>query len=171
MVLQNETNLGFVGTVNRGMKYSENDVILLNSDTEVTNQWIEKMNNCAYSSLDVASVTALSNNATLASVPKGLQPNDIPNGWSLDDYASMIYKTSYHDYPEIPTAHGFCMYIKRSVLNHVGFLMRKLLVKAMEKKMISHIDAWNMGINIYYVMILMFFIKRVNHLVKKTRAY
>ncbi|MFR5708255.1 glycosyltransferase [Faecalitalea cylindroides] len=121
VVLQNETNLGFVGTVNRGMKYSENDVILLNSDTEVTNQWIEKMNNCAYSSLDVASVTALSNNATLASVPKGLQPNDIPNGWSLDDYASMIYKTSYHDYPEIPTAHGFCMYIKRSVLNHVGF--------------------------------------------------
>lgn len=42
VVLQNETNLGFVGTVNRGMKYSDYDVILLNSDTEVTNQWIEK---------------------------------------------------------------------------------------------------------------------------------
>ena len=42
IVLQNEKNIGFVGTVNRGMKYSDNDVILLNSDTEVTNQWIEK---------------------------------------------------------------------------------------------------------------------------------
>ena len=121
VVLQNEKNLGFVGTVNRGMKYSDNDVILLNSDTEVTNHWIEKMQTCACSALDVASVTALSNNATLASVPKGLQPNDIPKGWSLDEYASMIAKTSYHDYPEIPTAHGFCMYIKRSVLNRVGF--------------------------------------------------
>lgn len=34
-VLKNEKNLGFVGTVNRGMKYSKNDVLLLNSDTEV----------------------------------------------------------------------------------------------------------------------------------------
>ena len=34
-VLKNNKNLGFVGTVNRGMKYSKNDVLLLNSDTEV----------------------------------------------------------------------------------------------------------------------------------------
>lgn len=120
-VLQNDKNLGFVGTVNRGMKFSENDVILLNSDTEVSQSWVEKMNKCAYSQPDVATVTALSNNATLASVPKGLQPNDIPEGWSLKEYASMISEISYHDYPEIPTAHGFCMYIKRSVLNRVGF--------------------------------------------------
>lgn len=129
VVLQNEENMGFVATVNRGMKYSDNDVILLNSDTEVTNQWIEKMKACAYSALDVASVTALSNNATLASVPNGLQPNDIPKGWTLDEYASMITKTSYHDYPEIPTAHGFCMYIKRSVLNRVGFFDEKTFGK------------------------------------------
>lgn len=120
-VLQNDKNLGFVGTVNRGMRFSENDVILLNSDTEVSQFWIEKLNKCAYSQPDVATVTALSNNATLASVPNGLQPNDIPEGWSLKEYASMISKISYHDYPEIPTAHGFCMYIKRSVLSRVGF--------------------------------------------------
>lgn len=35
-VLENDVNLGFVGTVNRGMKLSKNDVLLLNSDTEVT---------------------------------------------------------------------------------------------------------------------------------------
>lgn len=34
--LENETNLGFVATVNRGMAlHSERDVVLLNSDTEV----------------------------------------------------------------------------------------------------------------------------------------
>ena len=43
IVLENETNLGFVKTVNKGMQYSENDVILLNSDTEVTKNWIEKI--------------------------------------------------------------------------------------------------------------------------------
>ena len=33
VVLDNEENMGFVKTVNKGMQYSENDVILLNSDT------------------------------------------------------------------------------------------------------------------------------------------
>lgn len=43
ILLENEENLGFVGTVNKGMKYSsENDVLLLNSDTEVTENWLEK---------------------------------------------------------------------------------------------------------------------------------
>lgn len=36
VVLDNEENMGFVKTVNKGMQYSKNDVILLNSDTEVT---------------------------------------------------------------------------------------------------------------------------------------
>ena len=64
IVLENDINLGFVGTVNKGMKYSNNDVVLLNSDTEVPKNWIENLNECAYSSLDVATATALSNNAT-----------------------------------------------------------------------------------------------------------
>ena len=79
VVLDNEVNLGFVGTVNKGMKYSEHDVILLNSDTEVSDFWVEEMEKCAYSQEDVATVTALSNNATLASVPNGLQPNQLPD--------------------------------------------------------------------------------------------
>ena len=36
VVLENDKNAGFVKTVNRGMQHSNNDVILLNSDTEVT---------------------------------------------------------------------------------------------------------------------------------------
>lgn len=121
IVLENESNLGFVGTVNKGMKYSENDVILLNSDTEVPKNWVENMNECAYSCIDVATVTALSNNATLASVPNGLTPNELPDNYSFDEYAEIVERISYKIYPEIPTAHGFCMYIKRSVLNEVGY--------------------------------------------------
>ena len=37
VVLDNEKNMGFVRTVNKGMKYSKNDVILLNSDTYTGN--------------------------------------------------------------------------------------------------------------------------------------
>lgn len=120
IVLDNEINLGFVGTVNKGMKYSDSDVILLNSDTEVSDFWVEEMEKCAYSQDDVATVTALSNNATLASVPNGLQPNKLPDSMSFDEYANMVYSRSLRRYPQIPTAHGFCMYIRRNALNVVG---------------------------------------------------
>lgn len=119
--LTNEKNKGFVGTVNRGMKESKNDVVLLNSDTEVTPKWLEKLSNCAYSSDDIATVTPLSNNATLASVPIPFFPNDLPKGYSLEEMSNLVEKGSLKCYPEIPTAHGFCMFIKRNVLELVGY--------------------------------------------------
>lgn len=121
ILLENNKNLGFVGTVNRGMKYSNNDVLLLNSDTEVTNNWLVKIKKCAYSKKNVATVTPLSNNATLVSVPEIFERNDIPTGFSLSQMAKIVEECSYTDYPELPTAHGFCMYIKREVLKKVGF--------------------------------------------------
>lgn len=121
IVLENENNLGFVGTVNVGMKYSNNDVLLLNSDTEVSSNWLDNIKKCAYSGEKIATVTALSNNATLASVPFGLKKNDIPTDYDFAKYAKIVSECSYKDYPELPTAHGFCMYIRRDALDVVGY--------------------------------------------------
>ena len=120
-VLYNEKNLGFVNTVNRGMEYSKSDVLLLNSDTEVPAKWLDNIKKCAYSDKNIATVTALSNNATLVSVPIGLQPNKIPEKFSFEDYAKIVADVSFLEYPDLPTAHGFCMFIKRNVLDLVGF--------------------------------------------------
>lgn len=120
-VLENKENLGFVATVNRGMKLSKNDVLLLNSDTIVTPRWLDKIKECAYSQEMVATVTPLSNNATLASVPDIFEKNELPKDMSLEEMNRIVEESSYNDYPEIPTAHGFCMYIKRSVLDQVGY--------------------------------------------------
>ncbi|MEA2327007.1 MAG: hypothetical protein QOE68_1966, partial [Thermoanaerobaculia bacterium] len=38
-ILRNEQRLGFVGAVNRGMRETSSDVVLLNSDTIVTPRW------------------------------------------------------------------------------------------------------------------------------------
>lgn len=120
-VLKNEKNLGFVKTVNKGMRYSKNDVLLLNSDTVVTRNWLKKIRRCAYIDDYVATVTPLSNNATLASVPKMFEDNKIPNGYTLDEMSKLVEGCSMQLYPEIPTAHGFCMYIKRQALDKVGY--------------------------------------------------
>ena len=121
LLLENEQNLGFVGTVNRGMKFSENDVLLLNSDTEVTKNWLDNIRKCAYSEPRVATVTPLSNNATFASVPNTFEANELPKNISLSEMANFVEKCSFVDYPEVPTGHGFCLYIKRSVLEEIGY--------------------------------------------------
>lgn len=120
VVLDNEQNMGFVKTVNKGMKYSENDVILLNSDTEVTANWVDKIQKCGYSNDYIATVTPLTNNGTICSVPNFGIDNELPDDMTLDEYAEMIEQISKNRYPELTTGNGFCMYIKRSVINELG---------------------------------------------------
>ena len=120
-LLKNEKNLGFVSTVNKGMKYSKNDVLLLNSDTEVTDGWLKRITECAYSEKMIGTVTPLSNNATHVSVPKGLQENDLPNNMNLEEYGKLVEMCAYNENQQLPTAHGFCMFIKREVLNLIGY--------------------------------------------------
>ena len=129
VVLDNEKNMGFVRTVNKGMKYSKNDVILLNSDTEVTANWIEKIQNCAYSSQYIATVTPLTNNGTICSVPNFGVDNELPQNMNLEEYALMIEKSSKSRYPELTTGNGFCMYIKRDVINELGLFDDKTFGK------------------------------------------
>jgi len=59
LLLENSENLGFVGTVNRGMAVSDqHDVLLLNSDTEVANDWLDRLRSAAYSDARVAICSA-----------------------------------------------------------------------------------------------------------------
>lgn len=121
LVIENEKNLGFSGSINHGITVSHNrDVLLLNSDTIVTKNWIEKIIDCAYSDVAIATVTPLSNNATLCSVPEFLKENQLPDGYSLEQYADLVEAVSMKLYPRIPVAHGFCMYIKREVIDKIG---------------------------------------------------
>ena len=125
LVLENEKNSGFVKTVNRGMQLSKNDVILLNSDTVVTDFWIDKMNQAAYSNSKVATVTSLTNNGTIASVPFFNQDNELPKGHSIQKFATLVESISNKVYPVIPTAVGHALFIKRSIIEKIGYFDEK----------------------------------------------
>lgn len=120
VILQNGQNQGFSGTVNAGLTYSDRDVILLNSDTVVTEGWVDKIAACAYSDPTIGTVTPFSNNATLCSIPDFCQENTVPDGLSIDEYAKLIERCSLKKYPRITVAVGFCMFIKREVVDRVG---------------------------------------------------
>ena len=120
LIYHNDENLGFVGTVNKGMSISKNDIVLLNSDTEVTKNWLTKIKNTAYSNCKIATVTPLTNSGTICSIPIFCEDNEIPENFTVKDYSDVIEKTSLKMYPSIPTAVGFCMYIKRKVIDEIG---------------------------------------------------
>jgi GT2 family glycosyltransferase/glycosyltransferase involved in cell wall biosynthesis len=119
-VLRNEQRLGFTRSVNRGMSASRNDVVLLNSDTVVTARWLEKLIAAAYSDGDVGTVTPLSNEATLCSVPRAFEENLIPSGFDAGSFAALVERVSVREYPRLPTGVGFCLYIRRALLDDIG---------------------------------------------------
>jgi glycosyltransferase involved in cell wall biosynthesis/GT2 family glycosyltransferase len=121
-VLRNHTRLGFVGSVNRGMRETSSDVVLLNSDTIVTPRWIEKLIDAAYSSGDVGTVTPLSNHATLCSIPQPFEENLLPAGFEAASFAAVVEDVSQRSYPRIPTGVGVCLYIRRALLDDIGVL-------------------------------------------------
>lgn len=122
IVFNNEKNMGFSANINQGIHFSNRDVVLLNSDTVVTERWLDKLIDCAYGEESIATVTPLSNNATIFSVPRYCQENSLPEGFTIDSYAELIDSCSMRKYPTVPTAHGYCMYIKRSVIDKIGLL-------------------------------------------------
>ncbi|WP_291517000.1 methyltransferase domain-containing protein [Acidovorax sp.] len=120
-LLENAENLGFVGTVNRGMALSNsNDVLLLNSDTEVANDWLDRIRRAAYSDQKVASVTPFSNNATICSYPRFCKDNELPEGYDTARLDALCASTNPGAVVDVPTGVGFCMYIRRDSLAAVG---------------------------------------------------
>ena len=119
--IKNECNLGYIKTVNTGLKFSKNDVLLLDCDTEVTGGWVDKMQSCAYSKERIATVTPLSNNSGIISVSAYNKANGITSGYNLDEYQSFIDGIAYRDYVDIPKGACFCLYINREALNTVGY--------------------------------------------------
>jgi len=120
VILRNPSRQGFVGSVNRGMASSDRDVILLNSDTEVTAGWADKLQEAAWSHPAIATVTPFSNNATIASLPRGAEVNALPMGWTVDAFAALIERVAARERPRLPTGVGVCLYIKRKALDRLG---------------------------------------------------
>ena len=120
-VLTNQINLGFVGTVNRGMSmFPDHDVVLLNSDTEVPERWVDRLVAHAYASPYVGSVTPLSNNATICSYPTFAGSRSMHQDETLESMDRACETANAGMSAIIPTGVGFCMYIRRQCLDEIG---------------------------------------------------
>ena len=110
-LIRNNENMGFVKAVNQGIKQSTAAyVCLLNNDTQVASGWLREMVKIAEAKDDIGIVN----------------PNSNTLGWKLKKSQSLEttaqeLKSYSGEYFRLPWACGFCMLIKRKVIQEVGF--------------------------------------------------
>lgn len=112
-------NRGFVHSANAGMRQATGDLVLLNSDTEVTPGWLAALQRCLASVQDLATATPWTNNGEIASFPEFCNANEPPA--DADAIGAALRDRGHAEYPEIPTAVGFCMAISRAAIERLGY--------------------------------------------------
>lgn len=119
--------LGYTLAANAGLRASTAEfVVLLNSDTIVTDGWLDRMIACASEADDIGLVGPLSNTASWQSVPEIFDAdgdwavNAMPQGYDLDQLASKISMSSARIYPRVGFLNGFCLLLKRTLIDHIG---------------------------------------------------
>lgn len=123
LIRRNERNLGYTASCNLGIELAGRaDVVLLNSDTQVGPRWLERLRLTAYSDAAIGTVTAVSDNAGAFSVPELEKSCPIPDRWTLEQTQRAVLQQCGGCLPRLPTGNGFCLYVKRDMLDRVGVL-------------------------------------------------
>jgi len=120
---RNEINLGVVANLNVAFRLlAPADVVVLNSDVIVGPNWLEGLEG-ALIDPTIATVTALSTNSTIFTVPEAA--HFLGSNPSVDDVgnvASKIWSQVDPIYPEIPTTVSCCALFRRRALEIAGDL-------------------------------------------------
>ena len=128
-IIRNTKNLGYTVSANLGLKEATSEfVLLLNSDTEVTSNWVLPMYEAMRDNPEIAVCGPLSNCASWQSVPtlldknRNWKNNEIPSGMSLSTFALHLRNLFHGELVMIPFVNGFCSLIRMSAIKAVGYL-------------------------------------------------
>jgi GT2 family glycosyltransferase/2-polyprenyl-3-methyl-5-hydroxy-6-metoxy-1,4-benzoquinol methylase len=120
-LVRHTNNLGFVCSVNRGMEMAgTDDVVLLNSDTEVADGWLDRLQRACWRQPRTGTATPWSNHATIFSYPAYPEGGNLPLGHTTASLQALCAQWLDAQTLQVPTAHGFCMYIRGDCLAEVG---------------------------------------------------
>src|SRR5258708_10433698 len=129
-LLRTSEQLFFTKSANLGLAKSDAEVaILLNSDTIVPGNLVEKLAHLIFLDPAIGIVGPLSNAANLQSIPSiehsgtNTAINRLPKDTSLEEMNVLCETWSREsDIPLVPNVHGFCFCIKRGVREKLGYL-------------------------------------------------
>ncbi|MHC1682476.1 MAG: glycosyltransferase [Clostridiaceae bacterium] len=119
VIILNDKNLGFPKGCNQGIEIAKGDsILLLNNDTVVTANWLENLTTCLYSSKEIGAVGPVTNSSAYFQAIE-TKYNSIEE---MQLFAREFNKINKDKYEERLKLIGFCMLIKKEVIDKVGFL-------------------------------------------------
>ena len=124
-LLRHDANRGFPVSANAGMRRAarlapDADIVLLNSDAIVAPGWIDGLRAAVHAAGDIGTATPLSNDATILSYPEATRVNPVPDDPALARLARLAARANAGVAVDIPTAVGFCLYMRRECLATTG---------------------------------------------------
>lgn len=131
-LIRNDIARGYTYAANQGLRASSADrVVLLNSDTIVTPGWLDAMLSTMSHDEKIGIVGPLSNTASWQSIPEvevngDWKCNAIPTGLSIESYAEALRWLMPTQHAETGFINGFCMLLKRELLDEVGLFDEKI---------------------------------------------
>ncbi|HKQ08476.1 MAG TPA: glycosyltransferase, partial [Blastocatellia bacterium] len=126
-LIRNEEARGYTYAANQGLRQSRADyAILLNSDTQVTPDWLDRMVACGESDPRIGLIGPLSNTASWQSVPEIFDgsdwaKNELPEDLTVADMGQTVAQSSARLYPRLPFLNGFCLMIKKKLIDEIGY--------------------------------------------------
>ena len=122
-VIENQKNVGFVKTMNRGMsKVKTKYAIWLNTDTEIPANWIPKMLTPIQEGKRIAYTTPFTNSGVYFSFPRFGYDNQVNGQIDEINHAFDYVASDEYGLNEIPSGTGFCMGINMACWKEIGEL-------------------------------------------------
>ncbi len=116
----NQENIGFPSGCNQGMEISTGEyVVLLNNDVIVSDNWLDGLIECADSMPSIGIVGPMSNRISGYQLEANVsykRPNQV------HEFAAKYRRRNRKRWLESPRVAGFCMLIKREVIDLIGGL-------------------------------------------------
>lgn len=122
-LINNETNLGFVKSINKAMQMVDTDLaIWLNSDTVLPNNWLNRLLKPFNDNELLASATPFSNSAAGFSFPVFFENNEMYSDLETLNKAFNRMHAINNNIENVYTGTGFCMAISMKIYKEIGQL-------------------------------------------------
>ena len=121
-IIRNDTNLGYAGGNNRGMAAASGEyILLLNNDVVVTPGWLTRLLACMEKHADIGIVGPMTNHVVGPQLVKPVS-YDIDSLEGLEEFAAAHTRKYAGQIKKLARVVGFCMLIKREVIEAIGGL-------------------------------------------------
>ena len=120
-VIRLPTRQGVAAAINRGIGlHRDRDVVVLQSDAEVANDWLDRL--LHHATRGVGVIGTFTNNAGVATYPMPRHANALPAGQSVASLDALFARGSAGASVALPSVDGPCLLFRRDCLNAVGSL-------------------------------------------------